>query len=86
MKTSEAIEWAKRVYPDVGEIRQLQLANAYRSGESKGIHETQMRALDIVNNIIDKEEDEAFPSFAEESIRLNDEAYDKASSNRGELI
>ena len=30
--------------------------------------------------------EEGFPLFAEESIKLNDEAYEKASSNAGELI
>ncbi len=50
MKTNEAINWAKRVYPDVGEITQLQLASAYMAGMNEGIRETQIRALNIINN------------------------------------
>ena len=30
--------------------------------------------------------EEGFPLFAEESIRLHDEAHEKASSNAGEII
>ncbi len=55
-------------------------------GYEMGSHDTQMRALNIINNIHNEEYEEPFPLFAEESIRLNDEAYDKASSNSGELI
>ena len=49
MKSNEAIEWAKRVYPDVREITQLQLANAYMSGIMKGTSDAQESALKIVD-------------------------------------
>lgn len=64
--TKKAIAWAKRVYPDVTEITQLQLANAYMSGVIKGTEDAKTRALEIV----DEGYCEPFPLFAEESERL----------------
>ncbi len=54
MTTKQAIEWAKMCYPDVKEITQLQLANAYMSGIIKGSNDAQERALGIVNNVDNK--------------------------------
>ena len=51
MKSNEAIEWARRVYPDVREITQLQLANAYMSGIMKGTSDAQESALNIISGI-----------------------------------
>ena len=51
MRSKESIEWARRVYPDVREITQLQLANAYVSGIMKGTNDAQESALEIVSGI-----------------------------------
>jgi len=51
MKSNEAIAYARRVYPDVTEITQLQLANAYMSGVMKGTEDAKLRALEIESGI-----------------------------------
>ncbi len=97
MKTETAIEYAKRVYPDVSEITQLQIANAYLSGATEGMRlatekltrrddtpeflkegftptsVTHYTNHDKGSDIVDEEE-------------VEDEEYNKASSNAGTLV
>ena len=97
MKTETAIQYAKRVYPDVSEITQLQIANAYLSGATEGMRLTTEKFTkkddtpeflkddfqptnvthytnhDKGSDIVDEEE-------------VEDEEYDRASSNAGVLL
>ena len=86
MKTETAIEYAKRVYPNVSEITQLQIANAYLSGATEGMRlaTEKFKGADIM----DEEETEPFPQFAEQCMqdKRDEEAHSKASSNAGEIL
>ena len=96
MKTEEAIEYAKRVYPYVSEIIQLQIANAYLSGATEGMRLTTEKFTKKDDtpeflkddfqpaNVKHYTNDDKGADIMDEEVE--DEAYNKASSNLGTLI
>ena len=97
MKTETAIDYAKRVYPDVSEITQLQIANAYLSGATERMRlatEKFTRKDDTPEFLKDDfqpanvkhytNHDKGSDIVDEEEVE--DEEYNKASSNLGTLI
>ena len=97
MKTETAIAYAKRVYPSVTKTVQLQIASAYMAGATEGMRLTTEKFTKSDDGVPEFLKEGFIPTnvihyggtgkiMEEVEELVEDEEYDRASSNAGTLI